>query len=132
MSSTIQVTTNDNIEGFIKVAFATNDNENIDAHFGSAKQFNIYDITKDNCSISTVIKIEEKDTDKTISLLGDVDIVYFMNIGATAAAKIINKGIFPIKYKQEVAIDDELQKLVKMLNENPPPFIKKILEKKAA
>lgn len=132
MSSTIKVTSNEIKDGSIKVAFATNDNENIDAHFGSALQFNVYDISKDAYEISTIIKIEEKDTDKTISLLNGVDIVYFVNIGASAAAKLINSGVFPIKYKEVVSIDEELGKLTKMLNENPPPFIKKILMKKAA
>lgn len=118
--------------GSIRVAFATNDNKNIDAHFGSAKQFNIYTIYKDAYEISNIIRIESKDTDTTISLLKGVDIVYFVNIGATAAAKIINNGIFPIKYKEVVAIDAEINKLQTMLGVNPPPFIKKIISEKAA
>jgi len=132
MSSTIKVTSNSNNDGVIRVAFATNDNENVDAHFGSAKQFNIYNVSKDGYEISTIINIETKDTDTTVELLKGNDICYFINIGPTAAAKIINKGIFPIKYKEIISIDEELNKLVKMLNENPPPFIKKIIEKKAA
>ena len=58
MSSTIEITSNSSTTGSIKVAFATNDNENIDAHFGSAKQFNIYDVSKDGYTASTIIKIE--------------------------------------------------------------------------
>lgn len=132
MASTIKVTSNTSGEGSIRVAFATNDNENINAHFGSAKQFNVYDISPSGFEISTIIKIEDKDTDKTVALLENIDIVYFVNIGPTAAAKIINSGIFPIKYKEVVSMDEELTKLIGMLNGNPPPFIKKILEKKAA
>lgn len=132
MSSTIKITSNNANAGAIRVAFATNDNENIDAHFGSAKQFNVYDISKEGFEISKIIKIEDKDTDQTVALLKGNDIVYFINIGPTAAAKIINSGIFPIKYKEVVSIEDELKKLVAMLNSNPPPFIKKIIEKKAA
>lgn len=132
MASTIKITSNSDSKGTIKVAFATNDNENIDAHFGGAKQFNIYDIGKDSYDISTIIKIEDKDTEKTISLLEGVDIVYFVNIGPTAAAKIINSGIFPIKYKEVVSIDEEVKKLTSMLNGKPAPFIQKILNKKAA
>lgn len=132
MSSTIKVTTNNLNQGVIKVAFATNDNENIDAHFGSAKQFNIYEISSDTFEFCEIIQIEDKDTDNTIALLKGIDIVYFINIGPTAAAKIINSGIFPIKYKEVVSIDTELNKIVSMLNGNPPPFIKKIIEKRAA
>ncbi|MEA3352523.1 MAG: NifB/NifX family molybdenum-iron cluster-binding protein [Campylobacterota bacterium] len=132
MSSTIKITSSDSSKGSMRVAFATNDNENIDAHFGGAKQLNIYDISPDASSISSIIKIESKDTDQTVALLKGVDIVYFVNIGPTAAAKIINNGIFPIKYKEVVSIDNEIQKLIKMLNGTPAPFIKKILEKKGA
>jgi nitrogen fixation protein NifX len=132
MRSTIKNTSNNLNKGAIKVAFATNDNENIDAHFGSAKQFNIYEISSESYEFCEIIKIEEKDTDNTISLLKGMDIVYFVNIGPAAAAKIINNGIFPIKYKEVVSIDAELGKIVGMLNGNPPPFIKKIIEKRAA
>ncbi len=122
----------ESIKGAINVAFATNDNKNIDAHFGSAKQFHIYTITENSSSLSDILSIKVKDTDGTINLLTGVDIVYFVDIGAIAAAKIINKGIFPIKYKEIVDIQTELQKLQDMLGSNPPPFIKKIIEKKVA
>jgi nitrogen fixation protein NifX len=130
MESTIKGNSNNEMSGSIRVAFATNDNENIDAHFGSAKQFNVYNISKDKYELSTIITIEEKDVDQTISLLEGVDIVYFVNVGVTAAAKIINKGIFPIKYKEIISIEDEIKKLTDMLNGTPAPFIKKIIEKK--
>jgi nitrogen fixation protein NifX len=120
------------MSGKIRVAFATNDDQNINAHFGSAKNFFIHDISKERSELHDVLKIDNKNTDKTIQMLSDndVDIVYFMNIGPTAAAKIINNKIFPIKYKESVPMGEEITKLVKMLNGNPAPFIKKILEKK--
>jgi nitrogen fixation protein NifX len=98
----------ESIKGAINVAFATNDNKNIDAHFGSAKQFHIYTITENSSSLSDILSIKVKDTDGTINLLTGVDIVYFVDIGAIAVAKIINKGIFPIKYKEIVDIQTEL------------------------
>ncbi len=61
-----------------------------------------------------------------------MDIVYFLDIGPIAAAKVINKKIFPIKYKEVVSIDTELEKIKHMLNTNPPPFIKKIIQSKVA
>jgi nitrogen fixation protein NifX len=116
----------------IRVAFATNSAMNIDAHFGSAKEFHIYDVSKENYMLHGIVPITSKDTDKTVALLSGVDIVYFVNIGPTAAAKIINHGVFPIKYKEIVSIDEELSKLSKMLGTNPPPFIKKICEKRVS
>lgn len=130
----IKITTNEVQNGTIKVAFATSDLENIDAHFGSAKQFAVYKLSKDTTTLAQIVKIEEKDTDKTVNLLKEcaIDLIYFTNVGAIAAAKLINSGIFTIKYKEVVSIEEELKKLTAMLNTNPPPFIKKIIEKKAA
>lgn len=130
MNPEIKITSSNTSSGTIKVAFATNDAENIDAHFGSAKEFHVYTISTEGYEVVSIIKIETKDTDKTVALLAGIDIVYFVNIGPTAAAKIIRKGVFPIKYKEVVGIEQELEKLKDMLGENPPPFIKKIIEKK--
>lgn len=130
--SSIKITTNDSQEGTLKVAFATTDLENIDSHFGSAKQFAVYEISKTTTTMCEIKKVLEKDTDKAVALLEGIDIVYFTNVGAIAAAKLINNGIFTIKYKEIVGIEEEVKKLQDMLNSNPPPFIKKIIEKKAS
>jgi len=130
--SNIKITSNTSGEGMIKVAFATKDLENIDSHFGSTKQFAVYEISKTSINVCEIKKVTQKDTDKTVALLNDIDIVYFTNVGAIAAAKLINNGIFTIKYKEVVGIQEEVEKLQNMLNGNPPPFIKKIIEKKAA
>ncbi|WP_419766431.1 MAG: NifB/NifX family molybdenum-iron cluster-binding protein [Arcobacter sp.] len=130
--SSIQITTNDSQVGSLKVAFATTDLENIDSHFGSAKQFAVYEISKSSTTMCEIKKVLEKDTDKAVALLEGIDIVYFTNVGAIAAAKLINSGIFTIKYKEIVSIEEEVKKLKDMLNSNPPPFIKKIIEKKAS
>ena len=119
-------------DGKLTVAFATTNLQDIDAHFGSAKQFYVYDVSKTDFIASKIITLESKNTDLTVQSLSGVDIVYFADIGPAAAAKIINSGIFPIKQKDVVSIEDELGRLSVMLGTNPPPFIKKIIEKKAA
>lgn len=130
--NSIKIDSNRVNDGVLKVAFASSDLESIDSHFGSAKQFTVYDIAKESIFLSEIKKIEEKNTDKTVSLLSGVDIVYFTDIGPVAAAKLVNAGIFTIKYKEVVRIDEEISKLQKMLKTNPPPFIRKIIKKKAA
>ena len=115
-------------ETMIKVAFFTNDLKNINAHFGSADQFAVYDVEAKNYSLSKVVSTEGERTDGRIELLSGVDIVYCTEIGPAAAARVVNSKIFPIKYKDVVSIEDELIKLSQMLSTNPPPFIKKIIE----
>ncbi len=117
----------------VKVAFFTNDLKNIDAHFGSGEQFAVYDVDANGYSLHGVIPTGEERTEGRVEMLINehVDIMYCVEIGPAAAAKVVNGKIFPIKYKQVVNIEDELEKLTSMMATNPPPFIKKILEARA-
>ena len=114
----------------VKVAFFTNDLKNIDAHFGSGEQFAVYDVGAEGFSLSGVVPTGEERTEGRVELLQNehVDIMYCVEIGPAAAAKVVNSRIFPIKYKEVVSIETELNKLKTMIATNPPPFIKKILE----
>ena len=115
----------------IKVAFFTNDLKNINAHFGSAEQFAVYDVSAEDFSLCEVVQTEGERTDGRVEMLQGVDIIYCTEIGPAAAARVINSKIFPIKYKEVVSIETELNKLQSMMATNPPPFIKKILEARA-
>ena len=117
----------------LKVAFFTNDLKNIDAHFGSAPQFAVYDVDSEGFSLFEVVPTGEEKTEGRVEMLQDsgVDILYCVEIGPAAAAKVVNSKIFPIKYKEVVSIETELTKLSSMMATNPPPFIKKILEARA-
>ncbi len=77
-----------------------------------------------------IVSTEEERTEGRVELLKEaqIDIMYCVEIGPAAAAKVVNGKIFPIKYKNVVSIEDELEKLSVMMATNPPPFIKKILE----
>lgn len=112
----------------IKVAFFTDDLKNINAHFGAAEQFIVYEVSADEFNLCEVVHTEGGRTEERVAMLNGVDIMYCTEIGPAAAAKVVNNKIFPIKYKEIVSIEDELNKLCKMLATNPPPFIKKILE----
>lgn len=122
----------------MKVAFATKDMKSIDEHFGWAKQFVIYEVNKDGCEFVEVVKtnedIEEEDTKikSKIEALGDSAIVYCQAIGPTAAAKVIQSRIHPMKVSEVTPISDALDSLIKMLNSNPPPWIKRIIAREEA
>jgi nitrogen fixation protein NifX len=117
----------------IKVAFATKDMETINAHFGGAKEFVVYDVTKEGYELSEVRKTDTSELqgdDKTafkVKALEGVNIMYCESIGGTAAAKVIRAGINPMKVQEPVKIETVLDQLITMLNGNPPPWIKRIL-----
>ncbi len=132
-STKITVESTESLENAIKVAFASKDMENINAHFGGAKEFVVYDVSKDGFKLSGVIKTDtstmegDDKTDFKVKALAGVNIMYCESIGGTAAAKVIRGGINPMKVQEPVKIEATLKELVTMINGNPPPWVKKIM-----
>ena len=129
----ITVDSNDSLVNAMKVAFASKDMENINAHFGGAKEFVIYDVSKDGYKLSGVIKTDTSElegddkTDFKVKALKGINIMYCESIGGTAAAKVIRGGINPMKVQEPRKIEEVAAELVEMINGNPPPWVKKIM-----
>lgn len=124
----------------MKIAFATNDSVHINAHFGWAKQMAVYEVSPEgyefvnNLTFGGEMK-EDGNEDKLVpklEALSDCTIVYVAAIGGSAAAKLINKRVTPIKSKtEEDLITDVLNNLVTTLKGNPPPWLRKALQQKS-
>lgn len=133
MNTKITVEGNGAMNSALRVAFATKDMEEVNAHFGGAKEFVVYNVSKEGYEVSEVIKTdtsELEDDDKTdfrVRALKGVNIMYCESIGGTAAAKVIRAGIHPMKVNEPTPIEDLLKNLVQMINGNPPPWVKNII-----
>lgn len=129
----IIVESTQNLENSIKVAFATKDMETINAHFGGAKEFVVYNVSKEGFVLNSVVKTDTSEIegdDKTefkVAALKGVNIMYCESIGGTAAAKVIRAGMNPMKVQEPRKIEDVLAELVDMIRDNPPPWIKRIM-----
>lgn len=129
----ITVDSTDKLDNTIKVAFASKDMKNINAHFGGAKEFVVYSVSKEGYQVDGIVQTDTSDldgddkTDFKVKTLAGVNIMYCESIGGTAAAKVIRSGIHPMKVQNEATIEDVLKELVTMLQGNPPPWIKKIM-----
>lgn len=129
----ITVDSTDKLDNSIKVAFATKDLEMINAHFGGAKEFVVYNVSKDGFALDGVIKADTTEltgdakTEFKVEALKGINIMYVESIGGTAAAKVIRAGINPMKVQEPRVIEEVLKELIEMINTNPPPWIKKIM-----
>lgn len=132
-STKITVQGDSSIQNAIKVAFASKDMETINAHFGGAKEFVVYDVSKEGYVLSGVVKTDTSEmegddkTDFKVKALAGINIMYCESIGGTAAAKVIRGGINPMKVNEPTQIESVLKELVVMINGNPPPWVKKIM-----
>ena len=121
----------------MKVAFATQDQQRVDAHFGWAKHLAVYDITADGYGFVQDFTFgddlaEDGNEDKLapkLAAIGDCAIVYVAAIGGSAAARVVASKIHPVKVAQPEPILDILDKLQDVLKGTPPPWLRKALMK---
>ena len=66
-------------------------------------------------------------TDFKVKALKNINIMYYESINKTAAAKVIRGGINPMKVQEPRKIEDVLNELLGMINGNPPPWVKRIM-----
>ena len=121
----------------MKVAFATQDQQRVDAHFGWAKHLAIYDVTPTEVRFVQTHHFgedlaEDGNEDKLapkLEAIHDCAILYVAAIGGSGAARVVALKIHPIKVAAPEPILDILDKLQDVLKGTPPPWLRKALEK---
>jgi nitrogen fixation protein NifX len=117
--------------GSLRVAVASNTEENLDGHFGSCPRFLIYQVARDELRLidarSTAITDDAEDKNVArANLIKDCQIVYVQSIGGPAAAKAVRANIHPVKSPEGGKVRVTLQRLQAVLDA-PPPWLAKIL-----
>ena len=121
----------------MKIAFATQDQQRVDAHFGWAKHLAIYEISPQGYQFVQDFGFgeelaEDGNEDKLapkLDAIKDCAILYVAAIGGSGAARVVAQKIHPIKVPQPEAILDILDKLQDVLKGTPPPWLRKALLK---
>jgi nitrogen fixation protein NifX len=121
----------------MKVAFATQDLKRVDAHFGWAKNISIYDVQPEGSTFVESVQFdgdlqEDGNEDKLgpkIEAIKDCAILYVAAIGGSGAARVVALNIHPMKVPQPEGIDEILVKLQDVLKGNPPPWLRKAMNK---
>lgn len=124
----------------MKIAFATQDKESVNAHFGWAKHIVVYELTANGHrfvqSFDFGDKLQEDgDEDKLapkLDAIHDCAILYVAAIGGSGAARVVALKIHPIKVPQPESIAEILEKLQAVLKGTPPPWLRKALHKDSA
>ena len=124
----------------IRVALATQDMKNLNAHFGSAKKFAIYDVSETGWTLVETVAFdavadqrgnhaadgEDRITPKVRALAG-CHLMFCLAIGGPSAAKVIGAKIHPIKVAEPQPLEAVLERTRAMLNGTPPPWLRKVL-----
>jgi nitrogen fixation protein NifX len=140
----------------MKVAFTSSDGRIVDQHFGMARDFHVWEVGPDAATavgkVSALASSEapqgapnkergfaagtDLDEEDRIaaraSAIAGCAIVYTVQVGGPAAAKLVARKIHPMKTVTEVPIADVVSKLQEVLKGNPPPWLRKALNGGAA
>lgn len=117
--------------GSLRVAVASNTEENLDGHFGSCPRFLVYQVGRDDIRLIDVRPTfitddaEDKNTARA-GLIKDCQIVYVQSIGGPAAAKAVRANIHPVKAPEGGKARVALQHLQAVIGA-PPPWLAKTL-----
>lgn len=124
----------------IRVAIATQDMKNLNAHFGSAKKFTIYNVTKTGWNLIETVGFDTVSDEQGSHAAGSEDrigpkvaalagchLLFCLAIGGPSAAKVVSAKIHPIKVPEPQPVEAVLERTRVMLNGTPPPWLRKVL-----
>jgi nitrogen fixation protein NifX len=129
----------------MKVAFASTRGTTVDEHFGRAGAFAIYDITPEGATFLELRRVSDSDLDTEVVVtrgmgdlhdaavaakidkLADAKIVYFTEIGGPSAAKLVRRGVMPLKAEPSTSIDSLAEQLAETMRTRPAPWMRKAL-----
>lgn len=117
--------------GSLRVAVASNTEENLDGHFGSCPRFLVYQVGRNDIRLIDIrpTQITDDAEDKNTArakLIDDCQIVYVQSIGGPAAAKAVRANVHPVKVPEAGRARITLQRLQAVLDA-PPPWLARIL-----
>ena len=126
--------------GVVRVAIATRDMKGLNAHFGSAPKFAVYDVTKEGWDFVEAVGFgdtsDESGSHRTdgedkigpkVEALDGCHLLFCLAIGGPAAAKVVSARIHPIKTSKPAPIPEVLERTRDMLAGAPPPWLRKVL-----
>lgn len=119
----------------MKIAFATQDLEHVDAHFGWAKNLVIYNFAPESFEIDRVVSFEsdlseDGNEDKLVPKIEALEgcaILYVAAIGGSGAARVIARKIHPVKVDRPEPIQSILERLRILVQGTPPPWLRKAM-----
>lgn len=122
----------------LRVAIATQDGKTMNAHFGSARRFVVYEVGPARSRLVEAVVFDgvsdESGTHRgddrigaKIDALRGCQLLFVLAIGGPAAAKVVSARIHPIKLATPEPIDDVIAKVQALMTGTPPPWLRRVL-----
>ncbi len=119
----------------LKAAFATGDGVHVNQHFGWCRRFDVYEVSAEGFRLlesrllEPVGEDEEDKIGSRVEAVQDCAMVYVASIGGTAAARVVNARVHPVKVRETEEIAALLDRLRQVLAGTPPPWLRKLVRR---
>ncbi|MBM9400566.1 nitrogen fixation protein NifX [Gluconacetobacter azotocaptans] len=124
----------------LRIAVATQDMKSMNAHFGSARRFAVWDVTPTDAQFVEAVGFDDvsdesgahqTDVDDRIGpkvdALAGCNLLFVLAIGGPAAAKVVRAQIHPVKLSAPETIASVVARVQVMMVGNPPPWLRKVM-----
>ena len=117
----------------LRVCFATGDGIVVDQHFGRCDRFDVYGLTAREAVLVASRLVAPAGDDEGDRITGRLDavrdcaILHVADIGGSAAARVVNAGVHPLKVPSGSPVDALTVRLQGVLAGTPPPWLRKVL-----
>lgn len=124
----------------LRIAVATQDLKSLNAHFGSARRFAVYDVTPTEHRFieavsfgdvtnksSTHAKEGDDKIGPKVEALAGCHLLFVLAIGGPAAARVVSAHIHPVKLTKPETIESIISRVQTMMTGNPPPWLRKVM-----
>jgi nitrogen fixation protein NifX len=129
----------------LRIAIATQDMKSLNAHFGSARRFAIWEVSPNEAQFIEAVGFDDV-SDETgahqtegddrigpkVEALAGCNLLFVLAIGGPAAAKVVRAHIHPVKLQAPETIPAVIERVQAMLVGNPPPWLRKAMGMKRA
>jgi len=126
----------------LRVAVATQDAKSVNAHFGSAKKFAVYEVTPTSSRFVEAFGFDttsdesgthNAEVDKIgpkVSAIAGCNLLFCLAIGGPAAAKVVSARIHPVKLSAPEPIETVIEKVQALMTGDAPPWLRKAMAAK--
>jgi nitrogen fixation protein NifX len=124
----------------LRVAVATRDLATLDAHFGSAPKFAVYEVTPASKRLLEVFEFAvvsdqsgahaaegEDRIGPKVKALSGCHLLFVLAIGGPAAAQVVRAKIHPVKLPAPESIESILGRVQTLMAGTPPPWLRKAM-----
>lgn len=123
----------------MKIAFASNNRQQVNQHFGATEAFVFYEVEPDRAQLVEVVEFTTAQMDGNeaklsarIALLDGCAAVYCQAIGGSAIQQLLAHHIQPLKVESGTSIKELLEELQHHLHsDSPPAWLSKYFKRQA-